>query len=414
MHMNKLTEAKFLLQAIPSDNGAVDESYAKSFERASEILAEFEEQNVLKPIKQDGETGIARRSVDGNLSKTKPFGGQWVNNRFCPQKLSSDSNGTLSSPQPSSAKIRKGGFTDFAYEKRADFDWRLNRHEAGGNTPKVPFTQPRRCWRNEDQRKAGFAENSNGSYCRKLSFGSSVSSESVHSFASQNVDCYSHNAAPDVMPNILPRFLERRGTTEKPLDEANEEGKSNNPAYDCKKSGVVEELLQKNPAGSCKLESKASNEPSKKEKSRSEQKKSWADMVEEEELVFGSWANAYPLINLGNKSSSSDEFSDENVDSNIIPETPKLHTSEEMGSIDLGGGYLTQPEKKDPSKNQPLRRSLCFDQNLLCASLLTTKALDYQGQDGGGLHGDLLGSSDSKNRRRLQVFQDITRTHGSP
>lgn len=107
-------------------------------------------------------------------------------------------------------------------------------------------------------------------------------------------------------------------------------------------------------------------------------------------------------------------YNDENMDSNIISEGPKLHdlaekVSEEIGLIDLGGGYLTQPDKTEQSKN--LRRSLCFDQNhhlsdlpkLRCSSPLTTKVLDFEGQAGNHM-----------NRRRLQVFQDITRVHGSP
>ncbi|XP_057763862.1 protein POLLENLESS 3-like [Salvia miltiorrhiza] len=439
MHMNKLTEAKFLLESIPSDSGAVDESYLKSYERACEILAEFESQRGLKPTKQmehNNESGMARGFADGHLSKTKPFGG-----RFCSQsqRHSNDSNGALSSPLPSSAKTSKGTSTDFAYEKRADFDWRANHYEPNvsrdfsyRNTPKVPLTQPRRCTRYEDQRKAGLAENANGGYCRKLSFGSSASSETAHSFASQNVDYFCHDA-PDEMPNILPQFLGKRNASAKP-SEANEQG-MDSLAYGCKKSsadfGTVEGIPDQNPAREIPR--------------RDDHHKSWADMVEEEdEQEFGSWRNNYPKINLGKpaqKSSFSDKFSvsvasmdqegfnDENMDSNVVPETPKLHdpaeeVSREMGTMDLGGGYLSQPEKNALSKNhQPLRRSLCFDQKhkpdtpsvSCCASPLTTKALNFEGQAGGGpCVDDNLGFGNSKSRRRLPVFEDITRFHSSP
>lgn len=50
MHMNKLTADKFLLQnvRVPSENEHVDESYAKSFERANKMLTELESQHVFK------------------------------------------------------------------------------------------------------------------------------------------------------------------------------------------------------------------------------------------------------------------------------------------------------------------------------------------------------------------------------
>ncbi|XP_047949584.1 protein POLLENLESS 3-like [Salvia hispanica] len=303
MHTNKLAEARFLLEGIPSENGAVDESHVKSMERASEILVEFESQHVTKQMEQ--------------------WGG-----RFVSQRRSNDSNGTMSSLLPSSGDMSKGASTGFAYEKRA------NHYE-----PKVSLTQPRRCEGDGDQGKAVLVENVKGNYCRKLSFGSSPSSESVLSFAS-----------PDMLPQVL------------------------------EDNGKVEDISVKNRAP---------------EISRREQQhgKSWANVAEE----------------IYQKTSSSDEFSvsaasvdqegfsDENVYSNIISKAREL-----MGAIELGEGYRTQPEKTTMSKNQPLRRSLCFDQNhnpdspnVRCASPLTTKA-------------GYLGFGNSQNRRRLQVFQDIT------
>ncbi|KAL7137728.1 hypothetical protein ABFS83_10G112100 [Erythranthe nasuta] len=72
MHMNKLTKAKLLLQAISDNNGRIDETHVKSYERAHQILLEFESQ----------------------------------------QK---------------SPSVKKRAFIDFPYEKRADFnDWRTN------------------------------------------------------------------------------------------------------------------------------------------------------------------------------------------------------------------------------------------------------------------------------------------------
>ncbi|KAL1555745.1 protein POLLENLESS 3-like [Salvia divinorum] len=347
MHTNKLTEARFLLEAIPSESGAVDESHVKSYERASEILAEFESQRVTKQMEQNHESG--------HLS------------RFVSQRRSNDSNGTMSSPLPSSGDVSNGESTDFAYEKRADFDWRENHYE-----PKVPLTQPRGCALYGDQGKAILAENANGSYCRRLSFGSSASSESVLSFASQAVDNHSHDA-PDEISNILPHFLGERNSFPSLKNRALE-----SPRCEQQHETIL------------------------------------VDVAEEEgKQEFGRWGINYPKIS--QKTSSSDEFfvsavsvdqegfNDENADPTIIAKARELHDLEtEMGAMELGDRYLTQPEKATLSKNQPLRRSLCFDQNhnpdspnVRCASPLKTKA-------------GYLGFGNSQNRRRLQVFQDIT------
>ncbi|XP_004295599.1 PREDICTED: uncharacterized protein LOC101293965 [Fragaria vesca subsp. vesca] len=64
MHMNRITEARHLLQAVrdSAGNKPMDESYAKSFERSFEMLTELEQQSVLRPIQQNENycTGISR------------------------------------------------------------------------------------------------------------------------------------------------------------------------------------------------------------------------------------------------------------------------------------------------------------------------------------------------------------------
>ncbi|TQE12048.1 hypothetical protein C1H46_002442 [Malus baccata] len=68
MHMNRFTEAKHLLQVVrdSSGNKPMDESYAKSFERAYQMLTELEAQSVLRPIQQDGRSYMfSRRRADG-------------------------------------------------------------------------------------------------------------------------------------------------------------------------------------------------------------------------------------------------------------------------------------------------------------------------------------------------------------
>ncbi|KAF9673160.1 hypothetical protein SADUNF_Sadunf11G0119700 [Salix dunnii] len=55
MHMNRIPEAKSLLQTVKALSGSkpMDDSYAKSFERACQILAEFESHSRVNPTKQN-------------------------------------------------------------------------------------------------------------------------------------------------------------------------------------------------------------------------------------------------------------------------------------------------------------------------------------------------------------------------
>ncbi|KAI3455922.1 hypothetical protein Pfo_012585 [Paulownia fortunei] len=506
MHMNKLTEAKFLLQAIrvSSDNGRMDESHAKSYERASQMLVEFESQRV-KQTEHNNVPGIARGFSDGHLNKMKPFGGQW-DSGFCFQNYCDDNNVMQSSPLPLSVnKMNNGAFTEFPYEKRADFDWRRNQCQLNMGQeeaysarkrayespfcnrviPKVPFTQPRRCSRSRDQRKGGLTENAYGNSCRKLSFGSSTGSENAQSLVNQNVNYYS-TAAPNEMPKVTPQFLEkhfpftvgdwRKNSSDDNLDrnsgsvkplETNEE-RMNSLAYDCQKSATEEcdlpsdsvfyaecrktkETSDRNSGQCCKLCSAVSIRPSdaKDEENLNlqtgwgktcEHKKSWADMVEEDEQQLD-WRDDFSKNYSGNPQESlfsfqtpgefsvgsmnREGFNDENVDSNIISETPNsLNQAEKLCQkielIDFGSVYFTQPGKTDLSTNQSVRRSLCFDQNHKpdiaknhCPSPLTTKVLNFEGQ-GVALSEDVSSTKSIKRRNRLQVFQDITLVPESP
>ncbi|CAK9141186.1 unnamed protein product [Ilex paraguariensis] len=145
-------------------------------------------------------------------------------------------------------------------------------------------------------------------------------------------------------------------------------------------------------------------------------KKSWADMVEEDEqeLFDGrtprNWSEG---LNKG------EEFNDENINTNIIHESPTLlnqvdNFSQKIESLDLVDGYYTQPQKADSSMNRTVQRSLSFDHHQkpetaenYHLSPLPKKALSFEGYNSG---------NDTKlNRRsRLPVFQDITLLSESP
>ncbi|KAA8519333.1 hypothetical protein F0562_013588 [Nyssa sinensis] len=215
MHMNRMTEAKFLLQTIrdSSEDGPMDESYAKSFERAIQVLTELESQSIVKPIaveekghKKEFSTSISggQNHVSGSgVSKRLAYGHQETvqlgiqisgscfleqhenkNNFYGSDKGISkctsfgSRNASQFSPESSSVnKLKKGCYTDNLYERRADLSIRRKDNWVGmagmevGSTcnkayasplplrefPKAPFTQPRRCswsFNNGDRRRA--------------------------------------------------------------------------------------------------------------------------------------------------------------------------------------------------------------------------------------------------------------------
>ncbi|XP_051124820.1 protein POLLENLESS 3 [Andrographis paniculata] len=372
MNTNKMAEAKFLLQAIKvaSNNGAMDESYAKSYERAAELLAELEssQQHVRKPPP---------------VKQTESSNGY---NAFCFQKYCDGSkNGVLPSPPPLPCFIKKTNnraFTGYPNEKRPDHDWRMNHsyplnvgqessysgckkppESCLGNRifPKAPFTQPQ-CSRYGNQRKDATGH---GSPCRKLSFESSMEASKAQGdderMSSFTYNSQESSAADEQRKDLI--FYDDNLKTEGIYDRVSD-------------ANAVETLSQDG-------------------KTCGGNKKSWADMVEEEEVEC---------------------WRDENVDFNIITETPRAmdqaeKLSQKLEMMELGSGYFTQPEKKSTSA----RRSLCFDQDAAvkshCAEQMTNNVLNFEDQALVLSEDDLSSGKSMKRRNRLQVFQDITQVH---
>ncbi|KAJ8444110.1 hypothetical protein Cgig2_005791 [Carnegiea gigantea] len=135
IHMNRISEAKFLLQSIRSSvlkGHQMDESYAKSFERASQLLAEIESQSSSERKKENC-------FESGNCLA------------FTPYKMPNDP-----------FNINEG------------HDWKATPtvQEKGGHL-RSPFTQPRRGAFDSDDRhweKAGNANKGWKRLARKLQF----------------------------------------------------------------------------------------------------------------------------------------------------------------------------------------------------------------------------------------------------
>ncbi|KAK1418168.1 hypothetical protein QVD17_27307 [Tagetes erecta] len=228
MYMNKMTEAKFLLSTVKESNRTRDmdeESYAKSYERAIQVMEEFE-------VQDRSHTGN-QLSFSSFLSRNKETDSA---DRFSKQRSDSDPGYKRSTVSPSPVD----------------------------GTPRVPFTQPRRReWERGDM---------GGGCLRKLHF-------------------------------------------EKPAEVKIEQ------------------------SGKC---SEVSVIPSSEERKI---KKSWADMVEEDEQIM-------------RESTERCCYDDENEDCNIM--------NGEIGSFRMQDGYQTQPGTATCNRNQTVKRSLTFERIQNC------------------------------------------------
>ncbi|KAK9936938.1 hypothetical protein M0R45_013758 [Rubus argutus] len=141
-------------------------------------------------------------------------------------------------------------------------------------------------------------------------------------------------------------------------------------------------------------------------------KKSWADMVEEEEeeLLSGRTTDSW---------NTTDEVNDENRNPNIMtPQSPRFQTqmkdlSKKAESIDLKGEHVTSGNASSP-RNPTTRRSLVFDLlqesesvDYISSSPVAKEALNRKGS----IYGKNL---KLKRRNRLQSFQNITGYQDSP
>ncbi|KAI3745009.1 hypothetical protein L1987_58109 [Smallanthus sonchifolius] len=224
MYMNKMTEAKFLLSTVKESKRTRDmdeESYSKSYERAIQVMEEFE-------MEDKCHTGnpLSFSSFLSRHKETDTF------DRMSKQRSDSDPGYKRSNVSPSPVN----------------------------GTPRVPFTQPRRReWERVDT----------GRGClRKLLF-------------------------------------------EKPAEVKMEQ------------------------SGKC---SKVSVMPLSEERS----KKSWADMVEEDEQIML-------------ESTESSCYGDENEHCNIM--------NREIGSFRMQDGYQTQPGTATCNRSQMVKRSLTFERS---------------------------------------------------
>ncbi|KAI3780708.1 hypothetical protein L2E82_10696 [Cichorium intybus] len=318
MYMDKMTEAKFLLSTVKDSNRNRDmeeDSYAKSYERAIQVMDELESE------------------------KRRHTGNQTSFSSFLSRNKETDSN-------EKATKVKRGdSLSDPGFRRSY-----VSPSPAGG-TPRVPFTQPRRRdWERAD---------SGGGCFRKLHFGNGG-------------DVKREPAGIDNVETNLP-------------------------------GGEMTEI------------------PSKVIVEERNYKKSWADMVEEDEQILlestGNWNGGdegYDDGNLNeedddtillesnrNRWKNEDDYGDENEDCNIM--------NRKIESLSIQDGYQTQP---GTATKRAVERCLTFgrsqnrneEENYWRSSKERT---GYESSNGGD------GGFPARNGR-LQAFQDLVLSSERP
>ncbi|KAJ1414387.1 Tetratricopeptide-like helical domain superfamily [Sesbania bispinosa] len=324
MHMNKITEAKFLLQAVStaSKHRKMDDSFAKSFERAYQMLIEMESSS------QSSENSI-RRSCDIVKSRTE--------------------NWSLTSEEVPHARRR-------LYESP----------DPARRDQKVPQTKPKRCsWGfNNGYQRETWGDNDN-------KYGTMLANSTQNDLPSPANGKWRARTLED------PVIVKHEDTPARGSDSLyslnakaamkfTEKDKSATESHDMVVDGANDF---------------ATSIDTDQGKRKPLEKKSWADIVEEEQNEEQDFFTEYTDFD---GQDDAQEFHDENENSNIVYQHPWQHSktkclSKKLESLDLkdGSGNVLL------SRNPAVRRSLCFHSELTKEKTLTR-------------------------RNRLQVFQDIT------
>ena len=349
MQMDRITEAKFLLQAVSTatKNRKMDDSFTKSFERASQMLNELESSSVRSMSQCSPQSSPADELKKGtNIGNLSGRNSDIV-------KRTENWSLTSSEVEVSHARRRLYESPDPA---RRDL--------------KVPYTKPKRCsW--------GF--NNNG-YQRET--WGDVHSDPRPSFgspASHKYDLVPRKPMENDLSSPANGKWRARILEDHCADDSNWKSKlseSRRMDLDGAKDFATDtdtDQRQGSEISSVVQKSVGNNMNSGKPL----EKKSWADIVEEEEneeqdLFSGRYAD------FGGQGSD-EVFNDENVNSNIICQHP-------------GNAILP--------RNPTVRRSLCFNPELTPESAY--RAFSFSGE------------KKLTRRNRLQVFQDITLHPATP
>ncbi|KAL9382899.1 hypothetical protein Peur_023222 [Populus x canadensis] len=432
MHMNRIPEAKSLLQTVKALSGSkpMDDSYAKSFERACQILAEFESHSRVNPTEQNEDrqrslTLPTTRNlkqvagspngdpyVSGFIDSIKCTGGfneermlaDEQNRRYYWQKPSENeknffvyNNGSshcisseLSGPQSPlqtaadnswrrgsyfESPVERLGFVSKMKENRFSFT------ETGpASTQKKTFTSP-----------ALFTQP------RRCSLGLDKGDQIKIRWGEDTVETKKENAIRNLSEELLGLSYDRtswKRNVQENVGQRKSAMEDSNTCLKCptEQTAFIDNAGVLNASTDCDWDQSADTSGSKslgQDKILKSRRKSWADMVEEEE---GEEQELFTAdLGQGFNSWNYEEASnDENLNANIVHQNSyqkfQQGICQKLEAVDLQDGTGTSMNAV-PSRNPTARRSLSYE----------------SAED-----------ANTKRRNRLQVFRDITPTLDSP
>ncbi|XP_041006365.1 protein POLLENLESS 3-like [Juglans microcarpa x Juglans regia] len=438
MHMNKIAEAASLLHdvRVSSGNRQMDESYAKSYERALQMLTDLESQPA--PSNEPSRFSFGQNQIE---DKDNFF---WHGNETRQCKSFGQRISLQSSPQTSADKCVKDPHFEYSGDRMSGFSNRLKENGVGstgtettptcknaysspsstGRNLNVLFTQPRRSpWGidNEYQSRKILGNDAVRSSSRKLTFEPPVTTENVQADSIHDVNGDWRRSCRDLArlkgeSVIKSMSMNYARTSESSVDRGWDQS-SGITISGHEKPITSEESFRKGSPGVPDGLHRPSTEIL--QSSHDNNKKSWADMVEEEEqeLQSGSMLNKY------SDGWNVEEYNDENLNTNIMcqspyPESQIKNLSYKYESFDVkdlnstsGAGVL--------SRNPAVQRSMNFNQqqkpestDYSYSSPMPKMDLNFEGRGSEKANGRDYSMSEEKEklmrRNRLQVFRDIT------
>ncbi|XP_058749427.1 protein POLLENLESS 3-like [Vicia villosa] len=355
MQMNKITEARFLLQAVTAatKNRKMDDSFVKSFERATEMLREMESTSLVDPVKDKGDKFIESQRFSGrnNMSSsqystpnTENSSGKNSDNMV---KTRTENNWSLTSdseePRHSHARRRLYESPD-PYAKPKRSSWGFNNHSDSKPSPVTYPNEKVPCIIKPNSTQNQFFPDTNASWRTRT---------------------FEDNTA---VVKYGPTTTVKQGNTITVYGSGTIHPKNTETAVKFTKNDDNNKS-DTNVNGAKEFAASVDRTDQQDQDEKPIQKKSWADMVEEEQQT-----EEYEFFKNGYTNFGAEMFSNENEDSNI-----------EL--LNLKNGYNAAPVKDPLSRNPTVRRSLFTNPG----------------------ERDLFTGEEKLTRRvRLQVFQDIT------
>lgn len=443
---NRLVEAKFLLQSVRASSGGkpMEESYAKSFERASHMLAEKELKTGDDNSTVTTITSTARARPLSSVSSRVTASTMWTSDDNINDHIRDDHRHNYLC---CNEKLVKSNSSIIPIKMKASYNqdesFNCSSLYSSPTRPRrnieVPFTQPKNSFwefdtRHQRQRKGTTTTNGSSSLvdddaCSE-SEGTRTTSNYKTKYKSTALIAAVELEVPFTQPRSCSWGINRGGCSRKATEcfrglprsrklsfeprmntENIQRSEHNEPQdLDDWKQNSCEDIEYEDVAMSYdRIVKEDDDQKIKKNSSTVGEKKSWADLVEEDDddddereedhttEATSSSGGGRRVDCFGHWSSENEEeeFNDENLNSNILHKNNSPSNNQQVEDDSVDGVSSTNPA---------IRRPLYFDQQPMVDTTDNRRSLPFRAAMAGE-NVNLMRSS------RLQVFQEITVHH---